>query len=528
MTIQMSSDIVNFDPQNSFTLNNIFSAWDERLFSDNWTINPSAYDYITQYRPAVYLNGQLAESWEFTDPYTIVFHLRQNVYWQNIAPSYGRQFTSSDVVAKYTRILGGATVDTAYQQIVSVTAIDKYTVAFKWKTANPENMTETLGFAGRCDECIEDPDAVAAYGNLNNWHNAIGTGPFILTDFVDTSSATLTKNPNYWGYDERYPQNKLPYINTLNILIIPNVQTALAAMRSGKIDEIDKNTLQTAQSMKQSNPDINQIVVPAPYGCLSLDMKNDVKPFNDPRVRQAMQMAIDLPTLASTYYGGAIPGVPQAMVSTYIPVWSWPYNQWPASLQAQYAYNPTAAKQLLAAAGYPNGFNTDIVVDAPSDMNLMQIVQSYLAAINVNMAINVMDAATWASYVQTGHKEDQMASRSTGGKRGKTVEPFSEFTSQLSYNGSDYGDVDDPVFDSLYLQALACTTVPAAVQVVQQANQELAEQQWTVSLLQPPVYDLVQPWLKGYNGEDDALSGSYGPSFLFFYPARFWIDQNLK
>jgi hypothetical protein len=63
---------------------------------------------------------------------------------------------------------------------------------------------------------------------------------------------------------------------------------------------------------------------------------------------------------------------------------------------------------------------------------------------------------------------------------------------------------------------------------VQQANQELAEQQWTVSLLQPPVYDLVQPWLKGYNGEDDALSGSYGPSFLFFYPARFWIDQNLK
>jgi len=45
-----------------------------------------------------------------------------------------------------------------------------------------------------------------------------------------------------------------------------------------------------------------------------------------------------------------------------------PYSQWPASLQAQYAYNPTQAKQLLAAAGYPNGFNTDIVVDSAADM----------------------------------------------------------------------------------------------------------------------------------------------------------------
>ena len=61
---------------------------------------------------------------------------------------------------------------------------------------------------------LRDPEAVKQWGNLNDWHHAIGTGPFILTDFVAGSSATMVKNPNYWGYDERYPQNKLPYIDT--------------------------------------------------------------------------------------------------------------------------------------------------------------------------------------------------------------------------------------------------------------------------------------------------------------------------
>ena len=62
---------------------------------------------------------------------------------------------------------------------------------------------------------IENPDAVKQWGNLNDWHHAIGTGPFILTDFVAGSSVTLVKNPNYWGYDERYPQNQLPYVDKL-------------------------------------------------------------------------------------------------------------------------------------------------------------------------------------------------------------------------------------------------------------------------------------------------------------------------
>ena len=88
-------------------------------------------------------------------------------------------------------------------------------------------------------QCLENPDAVQKWGDVSDWHHAIGTGPFILKDFVPGNSATLIKNPNYWGYDERYPQNKLPYVDTVKFLIIPDDATALAAMRAGKIDVID-------------------------------------------------------------------------------------------------------------------------------------------------------------------------------------------------------------------------------------------------------------------------------------------------
>jgi len=80
-------------------------------------------------------------------------------------------------------------------------------------------------------------------GDINDWHHAIGTGPFILTDFVSGSSATLVKNPNYFGHDERYPQNQLPYVDNLSVLIIPDDATALAGLRTGKIDALDQISL---------------------------------------------------------------------------------------------------------------------------------------------------------------------------------------------------------------------------------------------------------------------------------------------
>jgi len=542
LNIQISTDPTNFDPYYNRVLETIQAGWMERLFADNWTVNPTAFDYQMQYRGNQWTTGQLAQSWEFTNPNTFVVQLRQDVYWQNIAPANGRQFVASDVAFHYGREYGVSGDGFTKQQenawqasylpmqdLISVTATDKFTVAFVFKTPNPENIMEILEGAGRSDQCIECPDAVQLWGDVSDWHHAIGTGPFMLTDFVDSESATLTKNPNYWGYDERYPQNKLPYVNGINILVIANNATALAALRAGKLDALDGQTFTAAQGMQVSNPNILRDPVPFAYG-LSIDPRNDKAPFNNVNVREALQMAINLPEIASSYYEGTTSPDPVGLTSDYLTGWGFPYNQWPASLQAQYAFNPTQAKQLLAGAGFPNGFNTDVVVDSGFDIELLQIIQSEFAAIGVNLSINQMPYASWVSYVQTNHSNDALATRSTGGLMGNTYEPMIELDKFDSNDqANDWAMISDPNYDALYTQALAATSVAQVQQILMQTNQLIAQQHYVISLLQPTGYSFVQPWLKGgYVGQYGALSGTGGPSLLYFYGARLWIDQNLK
>ena len=110
-------------------------------------------------------------------------------------------------------------------------------------------------------------------------------------------SATLVKNPNYWGHDERYPQNKLPYVDGVKYLIIPDEAKAIEALRAGKIDIVDQISPVQAQAMQKTNPEILQITHPD-ANAEAIEPRNDMAPFNDIRVRKAMQMAIDLPSIA--------------------------------------------------------------------------------------------------------------------------------------------------------------------------------------------------------------------------------------
>ena len=128
---------------------------------------------------------------------------------------------------------------------------------------------------------IPSEDVVASNGT-NTWHNQSGTGPFILSDWVDATAMQLTASPTYWGYDERFPQNRLPYISGMTVLIIPNTSTALAAMRVGKIDYMGSNAQFTPTVMaglQQTNPSINIIKLPA--AALDILPKSSVAPVNN-------------------------------------------------------------------------------------------------------------------------------------------------------------------------------------------------------------------------------------------------------
>jgi peptide/nickel transport system substrate-binding protein len=527
ITVSQTGNLTQWDPYATGGTN-VLLMYLQQMDSDNWTVSPSTFAFQFIFRPPEDLVGSLAVSWSMPDVNDFVVVLRQNVYWQNIAPVNGRQFTAADVVYDMDRMYGlggGFTVPSPYASsdvisraaMNSVTITAPWTIDFHWTTGNPENILETQLDQGTASQDYVASEAVTLWGNLNDWHHAIGTGPFILTDFVDSSSASFVRNPTYWGTDERHPGNKLPYADNVHILIIPQLPTALAALRTGKIDLVENNGILSANAMKTTNPAILQVAIP--QAAEGIALCNAQPPYNNLQVREACQLAQNLPLIAQTYYNGTVSPVPQTLtLSTMGGGWGNPYPNWPADLQAQYAYNPTLAKQLLAQAGFPNGFTTTCVANSTSDLDLMQILNSNLAAIGITVNVTLMDNAAWSTYCISNKKSTAM-SFCDGRPFGNAYSPIRQLQLFRTGYGGDYSLVSDPTFDAYYPAAVAATDITQIKSIVAQANLYVAQQHFGVSSVSPNFYSFVQPWLKGYNGENGAASSG-------FYLSRFWVTPH--
>jgi len=152
-TVSINTDATQWDPY-SIGGTNVLGMYLEQMDMDNWTINPSNFAFEIIFRPPQDVVGCLATGWTMPDVNDFVVTLRQNIYWQNIAPVNGRQFTAADVVWNMDRIygLGGGftTPDpndpsdvSSRAAMTSVTATGPFTVDFHWSSGNVENILET-------------------------------------------------------------------------------------------------------------------------------------------------------------------------------------------------------------------------------------------------------------------------------------------------------------------------------------------------------------------------------------------------
>ena len=529
MNLRIDSDIMAFDPIEASFNYTIMSAWFECLHTGDWPLGPEPFDHKYGHRNDT--NAQLAESWEFTEPGNYVVHLRKGVRRQDIPPVNGRELTADDIAYHYHRMYGlghGFTQRTPgahyqFTPLESVTVIDKYTVAFKWKIPNEEVIRDAMQAVGTLAS-IEAREAVEKWGDVKDWRHAIGTGPFILQDFVHNDSATMVRNPKYWGHDEQNSKNQLPYINTLKIHIIPEKAAAIEALRAGKIDALDELLPSQAEEIRKTNPELLQVTYPAP-DALTLDPRNDRPPFNDIRVRKAMQMAIDLPTICHTYYHDTCRPYPSTTTSYYMKGWGFPYEEWPQALKDEYAYNPTMSKQLLAEAGYPNGIKTNIVANATGDQAILKIVQSYLAQVGIEMEVRTMAAADYTLFINA-HKHDQLVYNGRIGKLGAIGSNPVNFLSR--FGPGNYMGINDAVYRAFHPKAWEVSSFEEIKKLLRDCNEHVARQHYLISLLQPMEYALYQPWFHGYTGQFDSISSAAGPHRLFYYAARFWIDEKMK
>lgn len=479
----------------------------QSLVQADYTLNPSIWDIAETGFPAPqYFIGELATSFEMPNSYSMVFQLRQDVYWWNIAPANGRQFVASDVVDHFDRCLGlgnGYTVpsawwagQSAYKPLLSVVATGNFTVTFTFQQGtNPYTILNTM-MSANLNACYENPESVTAYGNLENWHHALGTGPYFTTDYVSDSSITEVANPNYYETDLRYPGNKFPYITTRIILIIPSNPTAEAAMRVGKIDVYASMPTQDALNMEKTNPDL--VVKNAfPRNELTIDPNDQAAPFNDINVRIAMQHAIDSHLIASTIYEGYADPDPAGMSQNQMtgsPYY--PYPTWPQSLKDTYAYNPTLAKQMLATAGYPNGFSTSCILENDCNMDLWAVVQSELASVGINMSITTMDPASWQNYILTARKLTALCARPQG-QTGQSTNPLTMMVLCTTGYNIDYININNPQIDTWYANANTAQSIDQVFQITNQFLQYYATQHYAISLVEPLLFNLEVPWIGG-------------------------------
>ena len=510
----------------------------EKLGVMDWAIDRDIYSFRTTYKPDFALRGHLAESWETPDPLTYIFHIRRGVQWQDKAPMNGRELTAYDVEYHYHRYIGigsGFTepaeryaawpfVTLPYE---SITATDKYTMVVKLTSPDPDALM-TLTTNNKL--FIEPPEVIKEKGDLLDWRNVVGTGPFELTDWVDGVSVSWGKNPDYWGYDEKYPENRLPYIDGLTALIMPDEATRIAALRSGKIDLLAMfvgygqiASIDQVESLKKTNPELKMEWM-SYRSMTSWTVNTSRPPFDDVRVRHAMQMALDLETINNTYWGGQAMTTPQGYFGAGFTGYVTPYEDWPEEIKGYYSYDPEGAEALLDEAGYPRGadgirFNVVLDVGVPIwDPAYNQVAADYWAKIGVDAKIVTGEWPAIAARV-TGDRDFDMYAFISGNE----WNPMAQAQQMLSDSSTNWPALRDPVYEAMVADAAAATTTEERQRLFKLIDAYNVEEHWYIWGSRVPQFNVVQPWLVGYAGE-----GELGETDRQLIAARVWIDSALK
>ena len=301
---------------------------------------------------------QLAEKWDIApDGKSITFYLRKGVKYHD-----GTDFNAQAV--KYVIDIARTGDNTSLRGITSVDVIDDYTVRFnmnQWDWVVMNSLA--ISIVGK----MPSPTSLQKYTREELAYRAVGTGPFKFKNYVRDTSLTYERFENYW-------QKGLPYLDSIEFRIYADPTTALLALKAGEIQKLSI-TIQDVEDLKKSG--FNIIDYAGDITTLVPDGKNADSPFSDIRVRQAVSYAINRELLAKSLGKGYYKPTYQPFDTT-----CWAYN--PDIIG--HPYSPQKAKELLAEAGYPNGFKTRIIVSGASS-ELHVALQDMLRQVGIDVEI---------------------------------------------------------------------------------------------------------------------------------------------
>jgi peptide/nickel transport system substrate-binding protein len=355
--------------------------------ASSFQIMAPVYQNLVTFDEAGQAQPELAESWENPDDTTFVFHLRDGVTFHNGAP-----LTAADVKFTFDRIIDPATKSTwvsQFEPVASIEATDDRTVTFK--------LTQPYGPFLATLSGIYSVIVPQNSGDLTN--TMIGTGPFTLAEWTRDVQTVLQANPNYW-------EEGLPMVGDLTYRILPDEAARLAAIRTGEIG-LTSLASPAAVSLASREEGV-QVVTQETTDYYLLGINCMKTPLDNPKVRQALSLAIDRNAILQAVFFGE--GHVSGPVVPTLGDWATPVEQLP-----NYTRDVDAAKALLAEAGLADGFDLPILASPfyPEFINIALVLQSQLGEAGVNVSL---DQVEWGTFI------DRWINR--------------DFSTFVSYNGS--------------------------------------------------------------------------------------------
>ncbi|MFW6022496.1 MAG: ABC transporter substrate-binding protein [Halanaerobiaceae bacterium] len=356
---------------------------------ESFKVAQQIFDTLVQYEPDnTDVIPALAKEWEVSDDGTVwTFNLREGVEFHD-----GTPFNAEAVVFNFERWLfedheyhfGGEFPYVRYQFggfpgiVKEINAVDEYTVEF---VLNKPQGPFLNNLAMVCFS-ISSPTAVKKYGE-DYFKNPVGTGPFKFVEWEQDDRITLEVNEDFW--DGR------AYLDKIIFRSIPDNAARYMELQAGSIDMMDSLSPEDVDSVR-SNSEFELLLRPSNnIGYFSMNF--EMSPFDNVKVRKAMNYAIDRQSIVDAYYAGL--GEP---AKNSMPPSLWRYND---DIPA-YEYNPEKAKELLTEAGYPDGFEFDFWYMPvprpyfPQPKLIAQSMQNYFSEIGLTANLVTYD---WSTYL---------------------------------------------------------------------------------------------------------------------------------
>ena len=375
---QESQDVAEVQYKDSiiFVTSGDQNYMDGQMNSSNEKILRSVYSSLVKMDPDTSkMVGDLAESWETSeDGLTWTFHLRHGVKFHN-----GKELTAKDVKASYDRLLNkdDPVRYTSTMSIISACEIvDDYTVTLSTETPSAALLPNLLHRANT----ILDADYIEKYGkDLGLTAESVnGTGPYKLATWNVDELMVLEAFDDYFG--------GAPATKTINIEIVPEASSRAIALETGAADIADG--LNVDDILRLQDTEGFKVDTFEGIGTHLYQFNCANEYVSNVKVRQAIIYAVDMETIVDTLYSAKHETVCDAPLNP---------NIWGYASQGVAPYDPEKAKELLAEAGYPNGFEMSIMVLPSYDKAIesAELIKDYLAKVGINATIDQVERAVF-------------------------------------------------------------------------------------------------------------------------------------